>query len=114
MSAVEKTQDAVVLVPGIMGSRLRLRETGEVLWGLDLGWYAGAWFRNRPWRDLAVTEAERAGQTDRVVADRLLDVEAMSPVLGGFLPYTVTEARLKTCWPTRPPISRSRTTGGSR
>jgi hypothetical protein len=30
----DKTQDAVVVVPGIMGSRLRETTTGTLLWGL--------------------------------------------------------------------------------
>jgi hypothetical protein len=89
------SQDAVILVPGIMGSRLRLRESGDVVWGLDVSWYSGAWFRNEPWRQLAVTEAERDGQTNRVVADGLIDDVAFAPVLGGFLPYQAIGRRIR-------------------
>ena len=89
-----RSQDAVVLVPGIMGSRLVDATTREVMWGLNLEWYGKAWLRNKPWRDLEVTDDERSGRTDRVVADQLLRFGAFSPVLGGFAPYTSMSERL--------------------
>ena len=37
------SQDAVVVVPGIMGSALRDTTTGRPLWGLRPDWYARTW-----------------------------------------------------------------------
>jgi hypothetical protein len=33
------TQDAVVVVPGIMGSALRERQSRKLIWGLSARWY---------------------------------------------------------------------------
>lgn len=88
------SQDAVVIIPGIMGSRLRLRETGEDIWGLDPAWYAEAWLRNEPWVQLEVRDSD-ADEAARVEASGLLDAKAFSPVLQHFLPYTRLSKRVK-------------------
>jgi lecithin:cholesterol acyltransferase len=83
------TRDAIVVLPGIMGSELRAAETGRVLWGIsDPLWYVSAWTTGQGLRDLAVTEAERQGETGRVVATRLLAAPAFAPMLRGLEPYS--------------------------
>ncbi|MFD1047175.1 hypothetical protein ACFQ1S_17285, partial [Kibdelosporangium lantanae] len=40
----EVSPDAVIVVPGVMGSELIDAQSGRVLWGMRrLGWYAQAW-----------------------------------------------------------------------
>lgn len=80
------SQDAVVVVPGIMGSSLRDTTTGDLIWGLDdLRWYWRAWTRRDGLRALAVAQDEPSG---RVVPEGLLRFPAWAPFLGGFEPYT--------------------------
>jgi hypothetical protein len=87
--------DAVVVVPGIMGSELIDVATGKVLWGLtDAGWYVSAWTGGVSLRALAVTDEERDGRTTRVRPGRLLRLSpAFAPLLRGVEPYA---ALLKT------------------
>jgi pimeloyl-ACP methyl ester carboxylesterase len=81
--------DAVIVIPGIMGSSLVDVETRDVLWGLnDASWWVSAWMTGRALRRLAVTDDERAGRTGRVRASGLLRFPAFAPVLRGFEPYT--------------------------
>lgn len=83
------SRDAVIVVPGIMGSSLADVETGDVLWGLDdASWWVSAWTTGRALKRLAVTDDERTGQTGRVRATGLLRFPAFAPVLKGFEPYT--------------------------
>jgi hypothetical protein len=79
------TTDAVVVVPGIMGSEL-VDETGEVCWGLKPLLLAKAW-RTKRLDVLRVTEADQAGGR-RLRPTRLLRVPGYMPVLGGLEPYT--------------------------
>ncbi|RZU15991.1 lecithin:cholesterol acyltransferase [Kribbella rubisoli] len=81
-------RDAVVVVPGIMGSELVDTESGDRLWGLSPRWYARAWSHRDGLARLAVTEAELAGKTDRVRPAGLLKFPAIAPVLAGVEPYT--------------------------
>jgi pimeloyl-ACP methyl ester carboxylesterase len=79
--------DAVIVIPGIMGSSLVDVETRDVLWGLDdASWWVSAWTTGRALRRLAVTDDERAGRTGRVRASGLLRFPAFAPVLRGFEP----------------------------
>ena len=81
--------DAVIVIPGIMGSSLVDVETRDVLWGLnDASWWVSAWTTGRALKRLAVTDDERAGRTGRVRASGLLRFPAFAPVLRGFEPYT--------------------------
>ena len=81
-------RDAVVVLPGIMGSELVEADSGRVLWGLaDPGWYADAWTTGRSLHALRVTEAERAGRVGRVQARRVLRAPAFAPMLRGIEPY---------------------------
>lgn len=83
------TRDAVLVIPGIMGSELVDAGSGETLWGLaDAGWYCRAWTTGSSLRQLAVTEDERAGRSKRVRATRLLRFPAFMPVLRGMEPYS--------------------------
>lgn len=86
--------DAVVVVPGIMGSALE--SASGVLWGgHNLGWYAGAWMNkvriapgNRsPLDELALTDDERNGHYGRIRATSLLRKPAWAPFLRGLEPY---------------------------
>lgn len=90
--------DAVVIVPGIMGSELREASTGRVIWGVGAAVANAArlGYRERM-RSLAVGDDERAGRIGRVVPTGLLAVPDWAYGLGGFEPYrdlvtTVREA----------------------
>lgn len=89
------SQDAVVVVPGIMGSQLRDVATNDILWGLNTSLYRHLWTGRGAWEKLKVTDDERDGRTSRVVADALIGFGAFAPVLGGFEPYTAMVARLR-------------------
>ena len=83
------SRDAVIVIPGIMGSSLVDVESRDVLWGLDdARWWVSAWTTGTALRRLAVTDDERAGRTDRIQATGLLRFPAFAPVLKGFEPYT--------------------------
>jgi pimeloyl-ACP methyl ester carboxylesterase len=87
--------DAVILLPGIMGSELVATDTGVTLWGLSSRSYATFWTSGSHWEDLKVTEDELAGRTGRVEARRLLKFPAFAPVLRGFEPYSKLSASLR-------------------
>ena len=80
--------DAMILVPGIMGSELVDVETRTVLWGLSAKGYASFWTSGSLWEKLKVTEEERGGRTGRVKATRLLRAPAFAPLLRGIEPYS--------------------------
>lgn len=82
------TQDAVIVVPGIMGSELRDTETGNLLWGLDVRVLERAWRRGDGLQGLHATEEELEGGTGRVSATRLLTRPAWAPFLRGIEPYS--------------------------
>jgi hypothetical protein len=82
------SHDAVVVVPGIMGSELVDAGSGRTLWGLrELGWYVSAWTTGAGLADLRLTDDERAGRTGRVRATGLLRFPAYMPLLAGAEPY---------------------------
>jgi Lecithin:cholesterol acyltransferase len=80
--------DAIVVIPGIMGSELVDATSGECLWGIQkaLG-YAFRWADRPLMGALAVTDEERAGQSKRVAATRLLAAPHLVPGFGGLEPY---------------------------
>ncbi|GLF96567.1 lipase/acyltransferase domain-containing protein [Streptomyces yaizuensis] len=83
------TQDAVVVVPGIMGSELYDTEKDRVAWGLaDAGWLLRAWTTPGGLGALHVRPEEREGRLGRIRATRLLRVPGWSPVLRGVEPYS--------------------------
>lgn len=82
------THDAVVIVPGIMGSELYDTTTGNVIWGLANGrWLAKAWLSRDGLTPLQLTPDELAGDHSRIQARRLLQTPAWSPFLRGIEPY---------------------------
>ncbi|SCG38487.1 esterase/lipase family protein [Micromonospora coxensis] len=86
---VRANADAIVIVPGIMGSTLVDTATGQVLWGLDnVNWYVKAWTTGRGLEALQLTDQERAGQYGRVKATGLLRFPAFARVLAGLEPYS--------------------------
>ncbi|MFF1505839.1 hypothetical protein [Streptomyces sp. NPDC058326] len=82
------THDAVVVVPGIMGSELYDTAQDEVIWGLaNAGWLTRAWLTPTGLTSLGLTAQEREGERGRVKARSLLRVPAWSPFLRGIEPY---------------------------
>ncbi|MFI5677609.1 lipase/acyltransferase domain-containing protein [Streptomyces cellulosae] len=87
--ARDLTHDAVVVVPGIMGSALLETTTGRPLWGLENPqWLQRAWSpRGEGMRPLHLDDEERCGRYGRIEATGLLRVAAWAPFLQGFEPY---------------------------
>jgi pimeloyl-ACP methyl ester carboxylesterase len=81
-------RDAVIVIPGIMGSELVDVETGDVLWGLSPRSYLRLWTSGAGLKRLRVTDRERVGKTGRIRATGLLRFPVASPIFGGFEPYT--------------------------
>lgn len=91
MTTIEEDlcRDAIVVLPGIMGSELVETATGTVLWGMaNPGWYARAWIHGGSLDRLVVTDHERSGRTGRIHSTRTLRMPAFAPLLGGLEPYT--------------------------
>ncbi|GAA5705904.1 MULTISPECIES: lipase/acyltransferase domain-containing protein [Streptomyces] len=82
------TQDAVVVVPGIMGSELYDTEKDAVIWGLSPGLLLKAWTTPAGLGALHLTPDEREGRLGRVRPSRLLRTAGWAPVLKGQEPYT--------------------------
>ncbi|MGV9248659.1 lipase/acyltransferase domain-containing protein [Streptomyces sp. NPDC003710] len=83
------THDAIVIVPGIMGSELVDTANGEVLWGLaNPGWLTKAWLARSGLTPLKLTPEEQAGEAGRIQPRRLLRTPAWTPFLRGIEPYT--------------------------
>ncbi|MEV7937200.1 hypothetical protein AB0O82_13785 [Kitasatospora sp. NPDC088264] len=95
------TQDAVVVVPGIMGSELVDGESGRLLWGLKPAMLRRAFSRTDGLEALQVTEAEREGKGTRVRPSALLRLPAWVPLLNGIEPYheLLTMVRDTVAWP---------------
>ncbi|WP_051450917.1 esterase/lipase family protein [Actinospica robiniae] len=88
-AAAPTCADAVMVLPGIMGSELVEVETGRVLWGLaDPGWYVRAWTTGGSLSALRPTPEELEGHGSRIAATRLLRFPAFAPILRGAEPYT--------------------------
>jgi Lecithin:cholesterol acyltransferase len=97
-----RSRDAVVIVPGVMGSELSDSQTKQQLWGLrNPRWYVSAWTTGRSLEALRLSEDERAGQYGRVKATQVLRFPAFAPFLAGFAPYTalLTAVRAVACDP---------------
>jgi Lecithin:cholesterol acyltransferase len=82
------SQDAVVVIPGIMGSTLKDTSTGAVLWGLHPSGYVDAWTRGHTLNALCLSDEERQGRYGRITATGLLRFPGWAPVLAGVEPYT--------------------------
>ncbi|MFJ8250823.1 esterase/lipase family protein [Streptomyces sp. NPDC094466] len=79
--------DAVMVVPGIMGSALRDVEKDTPLWGVGRLFQYSARTHQKRLRALAVSAEERAGETGRVEATGLLRIADWFPGLGTAQPY---------------------------
>jgi hypothetical protein len=88
-------RDAVIVIPGIMGSQLVDVETGDVLWGLSSLGYLRFWASGDGLGRLQLTDQEREGKADRIKATQLLRFPAVSPIFGGFEPYTRLVATIR-------------------
>lgn len=86
---LNNSHDAVVVIPGIMGSVLVDTATKRTLWGLNhIGWYSRAWSTGSSLRDLADLEP------GRIKPRGLLRFPAWAP-LGYFEPYDRLVRHLK-------------------
>ncbi|MFF1868717.1 lipase family alpha/beta hydrolase [Kitasatospora herbaricolor] len=92
----DRTRDACVVVPGIMGSVLEDTETGRPLWGVDLGILTNSSMGDGLFGALHANEQERAADADtarrvpltRIRATGLLAKPWWLPVFEGLDPYT--------------------------
>ncbi|MGY5306938.1 esterase/lipase family protein [Nocardia gipuzkoensis] len=84
------TDDAVVVVPGIMGTELIDSTSGKKLWGLEPSLLARMWLA--PTKALAPLAVGLAATT--VKPGRLLRVPTFAPFLAGAEPYTELVERL--------------------
>ncbi|MFD0056952.1 hypothetical protein ACFVHR_24880 [Streptomyces sp. NPDC127168] len=83
------TQDAVVIVPGIMGSELLDTTTSRIVWGLsEAGWLIKSWTMPGGMTALQMTEDELTGRSGRIKPLQLLRHSAWTPYFKGFEPYT--------------------------
>ncbi|MFD3804764.1 hypothetical protein ACFWTC_14290 [Streptomyces sp. NPDC058619] len=87
LTARDISRDAVIVLPGIMGSALTETETGRRIWGLSPRMLARAWQRRDGMLPLHCTSGEREGDYGRVTATGLLEVPAWAPFLQGCEPY---------------------------
>lgn len=90
---LQRTADAVIVVPGIMGSEL-VDETGTVQWGLRPSLLGRAWL-TRSMDVLNVTDDDAAGGR-RLRPSRLVRFPGYLPILGGLEPYTYLLEQLAT------------------
>jgi pimeloyl-ACP methyl ester carboxylesterase len=83
------SRDAVIVLPGIMGSELVDSATGRTLWGAaDPRWYLDGWRHDLGLKALHLSPEERAGRFGRITASRLIRYPAFIPAVGGIEPYT--------------------------
>jgi pimeloyl-ACP methyl ester carboxylesterase len=82
--------DAVVLIPGIMGSVLaeHTPKGDRTLWGFSqVARYSSFWGTGGAYRRLALTQAERDGDYSRVEARSILQFPSAAPILRGMEGY---------------------------
>ncbi|MEV8311821.1 hypothetical protein AB0P36_31965 [Streptomyces flavidovirens] len=83
------TQDAVVIIPGIMGSELYDTTTHKTIWGLSgVSWLLKAWTRPHGLAALHLTDDELEGKLGRIKPTQLMRHSSWTPYLQGFEPYT--------------------------
>jgi len=92
------TQDAVVIVPGIMGSELYDTVTQKTVWGLSgVSWLLKAWTRSKGLEPLRLTPEELEGKTNRIKATQLMRHSSWTPYLQGLEPYTDLIKAVRDC-----------------
>jgi hypothetical protein len=92
----DRSYDAVVVVPGIMGSILVDRESGDTLWGFkDLMRYSRLWLVGSDAKRLHATPEEQEGRYGRVVPGGIIRSPVFAPIARGFEPYTKLVERLQ-------------------
>ncbi|MFD3707579.1 hypothetical protein ACFWUP_30965 [Nocardia sp. NPDC058658] len=79
------TDDAVVVIPGIMGSELRDTSTDKLIWGFSPRTLARLWTAGESAFDLLRVQDDQPGT---VRPGGLLRTTTAAPVLGGYEPYT--------------------------
>jgi tetratricopeptide (TPR) repeat protein len=90
------TGDAVVIVPGFMGSALVDETTGKYVWGAgSLQGWARAWLQGVS--ALRVTDRERANEKGHLRAVSLLDRTIWAPFLAGLEPYGRLLRSVRSC-----------------
>ncbi|GGS55047.1 lipase/acyltransferase domain-containing protein [Streptomyces violaceus] len=87
-TAKDISHDAVVIVPGIMGSSLLDTVSGACVWGLRTSPLRKAWCRRDGMAVLHLSDDERQGRFGRIRATGLLSVPAWAPYLKGLEPYS--------------------------
>ncbi|MFJ1593763.1 hypothetical protein ACIOD0_26480 [Kitasatospora albolonga] len=93
----DATHDAVLVIPGIMGTRLAEAATGKELWGMrKAAEYAGRWDLEGGMDALALSPAEREGRFGRIVPKGIIRTPSWAPLLGGVEPYDRLLKRLRT------------------
>ncbi|WP_433623369.1 alpha/beta fold hydrolase [Nocardia sp. CA-120079] len=85
------TDDAVVVIPGIMGTELIDAATGKLLWGMSPALLARLW--TAPARHLKPLGFDPENNT--VVPGRLLRLPSFAPVLAGIEPYSRLVTKLR-------------------
>jgi hypothetical protein len=80
--------DAVVVLPGIMGTVLKDGATGELLWGFSkLALYSRFWLSSAAYERLVPTPDELEGKVGRIVPAGPLKLPAFAPILRGMEGY---------------------------
>ncbi|MFE5484387.1 hypothetical protein [Streptomyces sp. NPDC056527] len=90
-----RLHDAVIIVPGIMGSALKDVESGKQLWGVRRLFEYSARMHARRLRELAVSDEERTGRTGRVEPTGVLNIAESMPGLGQAQPYNHLVSELR-------------------
>ncbi|MFD9407585.1 esterase/lipase family protein [Streptomyces sp. NPDC059989] len=90
-----RLHDAVIIVPGIMGSALKDVESGKQLWGIGRLFEYTARMHAGRLRALGLTEAERAGRTGRIEPTGVLNVAEWMPGFGSAQPYNELVSELR-------------------
>ncbi|MEV6394249.1 hypothetical protein AB0M39_05605 [Streptomyces sp. NPDC051907] len=97
-TTADVTQDAVVIVPGIMGSELYDTVAEKTVWGLSgVAWLLKAWTRPHGLEPLRLTPRELEGETGRIKPTQLMRHSSWTPYLQGFEPYTDLIATARGC-----------------
>ncbi|MFB7952769.1 hypothetical protein [Streptomyces sp. NPDC056045] len=90
-----RLHDAVIIVPGIMGSALKDVESGKQLWGVGRLFGYTARMHTDRLKALGLTEGEHTGATGRIEPSGLLNIADSLPGLGRAQPYNELVSELR-------------------